>query len=190
MIVFTNAGIFLMGLIFDLYVIILMLRLLMQKMGANYNPVSQLVIRLTNIFVRPLQRIILGFRGFNLAIVLLLMVFELIQVLLIFGFRFQVMPHWLGLFLIAIGSLGNKFMNLYFYAIIIRVIMSWSPFLQRSSVAEIIFLITEPLMRSVRRFIPIVAGFDFSHLFLLVFLQLISIIVFNPVIEIGTRWAL
>ncbi|WP_304985696.1 YggT family protein [Coxiella-like endosymbiont] len=71
--------------------------------------------------------------------------------------------------------------------------MSWLPSLQRSSVAEIISLIMEPLMRSVHRLIPIVAGFDVSHLFLLVLLQLISIIVFNPnilLIEIGTRWAL
>lgn len=119
------------------------------------------------------------------------MFFELIQALLIFGLRFQEMPlHWVGLFWMEIGSLGNKFMNLYFYAIIIRVIMSWLPSLQRSSVAEIIFLITEPLMCSAHRLIPIVAGFDFFPSFLVGFLPLISIIVFNLIIEIGTRWAL
>lgn len=191
MIVFRNTGIFLIRLIFDFYLISLMIRLLMQQTAANYdNPILQLVIRRTNIFVRHLQTIIPTLKELNFTLVLLLIVFELIQTLLIFELQFQVMPHWRGLFLIAIGSLGNKFINLYFYAIIIRVIMSWLPSLQRSSVAEIIFLITKPLIRAERILLPIGVGFDFLYLFLLVLFQLISIIVFNPIIAVGTRWAL
>lgn len=187
---FTNAGIFLVGLLFDLYIIILILRLLMQKLGAHYrNPVSQLVIRLTNIFVSPLQRIIPGFKGFDLAIVLLLLVFVFIEALLLFWLRFRFVPHFWGLLVIAIGTLGNKFMNLYFYAILIRVIMSWVVSLQRSPVAEIIFLITEPVLKPARRIVPTMAGFDFSPILILILLQLISILAFGPLVGVGMRLA-
>ncbi|ABS77894.2 YggT family protein [Coxiella burnetii] len=188
---FTNAGIFLVGLIFDLYIIILMLRLLMQKLGASYyNPISQVVIRLTNIFVSPLQRIIPGFKGFDLAIVLLLVLLEFIQVLLLLWLRAGWLPKFSGLVIIVIATLGNKFLNLYFYAIILRVVMSWIASLQHNPIAEIIFLITEPLMRPIRRLIPSIAGFDFSPIVLLILLQLISILVFRPLIEFGTQLAL
>ncbi|ABX78103.1 putative membrane protein [Coxiella burnetii RSA 331] len=188
---FTNPGIFLVGLIFDLYIIILMLRLLMQKLGASYyNPISQVVIRLTNIFVSPLQRIIPGFKGFDLAIVLLLVLLEFIQVLLLLWLRAGWLPKFSGLVIIVIATLGNKFLNLYFYAIILRVVMSWIASLQHNPIAEIIFLITEPLMRPIRRLIPSIAGFDFSPIVLLILLQLISILVFRPLIEFGTQLAL
>lgn len=188
---FTNAGIFLVGLIFDLYIIILMLRLLMQKLGASYyNPISQVVIRLTNIFVSPLQRIIPGFKGFDLAIVLLLVLLEFIQVLLLLWLRAGWLPKFSGLVIIVIATLGNKFLNLYFYAIILRVVMSWIASLQHNPIAEIIFLITESLMRPMRRLIPSIAGFDFSPIVLLILLQLISILVFRPLIEFGTQLAL
>ncbi|WP_267257301.1 YggT family protein [Coxiella endosymbiont of Ornithodoros maritimus] len=188
---FTNAGIFLVGLIFNLYIIILMLRLLMQKLGVSYyNPISQVVIRLTNIFVSPLQRIIPGFKGFDLAIILLLILLEFIQVLLLFWLGAGYLPKFSGLVIIVIARLGNKFLKLYFYAIILRVVMSWIASLQHNPIAEIIFLITEPLMRPIRRLIPSIAGFDFSPIVLLILLELISILVFRPLIEFGMQLAL
>ena len=187
----VNIAIFLVGLIFDLYIIILMLRLLMQKLGASYlNPVSQLVIQLTNVLVTPLQRIIPGFKGFDLAIVLLMLGFAIIEALLLLWLKVRLVPEFWGLIVIAIGALGNKLMNLYFYAIIIRVVISWVTSLQRGPVAEIVFLITEPIMRPVRRIIPVIAGFDLSPIVLLVALQLISIYGFDRLILVGTRLAL
>ncbi len=187
----TTAGIFLIGLLFDLYIILLMLRLLMQKLGASYsNPISQLLIKMTNIFVLPLRRIIPGYRGFDFSIVFLLILFELIAALLLLWIRYRVAPHFWGTLIIAIGALGDKFVNLYFYAIILRVVMSWVTSLQQSPIAEIVFLLTEPLMRSARRVIPPIAGFDLSPILLLIVLQLISILVFNPIISVGTRLAL
>ena len=191
MIVLTNIVLFLVGLIFDLYIIILMLRLLMQKLGANYhNLASQFIIRTTNLFVSPLQNIILGFKGFDLAIVFLIIVFEFIQVFLLFWLRSRLMPHFGGLLVISIGALGNKFMSLYFYLIILRVITNWVVFLQQSPVVEIIFLITEPIMRSIRRLIPVIARLDFSPLLLLILFPLISFLIFDPLINVGTRLAL
>ena len=86
--------------------------------------------------------------------------------------------------------IGDKFVNLYFYAIIIRVIMSWVVALQHNPIAEIVYLITEPPMKLARRFIPSLGGFDFSPIALLILLQLISIYAFGLLIEVGMRLAL
>lgn len=187
----TNFVLFLVGLIFDFYIIILMLHLLIQKLGANYhNLVSQFVIRVTSLFVSPMQRIIPEFNGFNLAIVFLIIVLEFMQAFLLFWLRYRLMPHFEGLLLISICALGNKFVSLYFYVIIFRVIMSWMVSLQQSPVAEIVFLITEPVMRPIRRLIPAIAGFDSPTLFLLILFPLISFLIFDPLMNIGTRLAL
>ena len=188
---FTNTGLFLIELIFDLYIVILMLRFLMQKLGVGYcNSISQMVIRLTNVFVSPLQRIIPKFKGFDLAIVLLLVLFELIQVFLLLWLRVGWLPKLRGLLIIVFATLGNKFINLYFYALILRAIISWIVTLQRNPIAEIVFLITQSLIKPVRQLVPLVAGFDFSPIVLAILLQLTSIIVFRPLIEFGTQLAL
>ena len=188
---FTNAGFFLIEVIFDVYIIVLMLRLILQKVGASYhNPVSQLIIRLTDTLVAPLQRITPGFKGFDFAIILLVLVFEIIQMILLMWLRFDIVPGFGGTVVVAIGMIGRKLMNLYFWSIIIWALMSWIPNLQRSPTAEIVYLITDPIMRRVRRVIPTIAGFDLSPIFVLIVLQLISMLAFDPIITAGMRIAL
>lgn len=184
----TNASIFLVELIFDAYIIILMLRLIMQKLGAHYyNPISQLIIKLTDLFVIPLRRVIPGFKGFDSAIMLLILLFEIIEMILITWFRFRIIPGFGGTLIVALGMIGVKVVNLYFYLIIMRVIMSWIISLQQGPVAEVIYLITEPLMSRARRFIPPIAGFDLSPIAVVILLQLISILALHPLIEVGMR---
>ncbi len=187
----TNAGIYLVGLIFDLYIIILLLRLLMQRLGASYyNPISQMIIKLTNVLVMPLRKVFPGYRGFDFAIVFLLIIVALVEALLLIWLRTRIVQHFLGTLIIAITTLGEKTLNLYFYAIIIRAFMSWVPSLQHNPVAEIVFLLTEPLLRLARRVIPTIAGLDFSPIVILVLLQIISILVIEPLLSVGMRLAL
>ena len=148
------------------------------------------VIRVTSLFVSPMQRIIPEFNGFNLAIVFLIIVLEFMQAFLLFWLRYRLRHHFGGLLLISIGALGNKFVSLYFYVIIFRVIMSWMVSLQQSPVAEIVFLITEPVMRPIRRLIPAIVGFDSPTLFLLILFLLISFLIFDSLMNVGTRHAL
>lgn len=187
----ASAGTYLVGLIFDLYIIILLLRLLMQKFGASYyNPISQLVIKLTNVLVVPLRRILPGYRGVDFSIVFLLLLVAFIEALLLIWLRTRIVPHISGTLIIAVATLAEKTINLYFYAIIIRALMSWMPSLQHNPVAEIVFLVTEPLLASARRIVPTIAGLDFSPILVLVVLQLISILVIGPLMNFGMRLAL
>jgi len=180
----NNAGVFLVGLVFDIYIILLILRLLMQKLGASYhNQFSQLIIKLTNVFITPLQKILPGFRGFDFAIIFLILLFEVVETLLIFWLRQRITPGFERTIVISLAMIGDKFVNLYFYAIIIRAIMSWVVSLQRSPIAEVVFLITEPIMKPARRIIPTIAGFDLSPIPILIVLQLISVYGFGALLN-------
>ncbi len=184
------ALILIINFVFDAYIFILLLRLILQRMGANWhNPVSQFVVKLTQPVVVPLRKFLPGFRGFDLAIVVAMIVLEVIQMMLLLWLEVAIFPNIGGVFVVAAGMLGNKVMDLYFYAVIIGVIMSWVPTLQQSPVAGIVNTITNPLLGLARRFIPLIAGFDLSPIPVLLVLKLVSILVFNPIIAYGYKLA-
>lgn len=150
---------------------------------------SQFVIKLTEPVVKPLRRIFPGLKGFDLAIVVAMLVLETIEVILLLWLKITVFPGVLGSIVIAIGELGNKAVNIYFFAIIIGVIMSWVPSLQHNPAAGIVNTITRPLLSLARRFIPLIAGIDLSPIPVLIILKLLTILLFNPIITQGYKLA-
>ncbi len=184
------ALILIINFAFDAYIFVLLLRLILQKLGANWhNPVSQFVVKLTQPVVKPLRKIFPGFKGFDLAIIVAMLVLEVIEMMLLMWIKIEIFPGFLGSVVIAIGMLCNKVVNLYFFAIIIGVIMSWVPSLQHNPMAGIVNVITNPLLGLARRFIPMIGGFDLSPILVLLVLKLLEILVFNNIITQGMRWA-
>lgn len=173
-----------------LYIYILLLRFLLQKLGARwYNPFSQFIVKITDPIVNPTQRFIPGFRGFDLSIIVISLILEIISLLLLFKLKTGIMPGLGGTMLMALGQLGSKFVNIYFYALIIGAIISWAPNLQHSPLAEIVNIITYPVLYLMRRIIPPIAGLDLSPIFLMVILLLINILIFTPLFLLGSTLA-
>ena len=137
----------------------------------------------------PLRKFLPGFKGFDLAIIAAMLIFEVVEMLLLLWIKIQIFPGILGTLVIAIGMLGNKVINLYFYAVIINVVMSWVPSLQHSPVANIISMIVNPPLGLARRVIPSFRGIDLSPIPVLIVLKLITIFIFNPIILEGYRLA-
>ncbi|RKD23975.1 hypothetical protein BEP19_06030 [Ammoniphilus oxalaticus] len=55
-----------------------------------------------------------------------------------------------------------KLIELYYYALIARILLSWLPQLQGNRFAEFLFRITEPYLSIFRRFIPPLGMIDIS----------------------------
>jgi len=179
---------FIINFIFDTYILILLLRLVLQKLGANWhNPAVQLIIKLTEPIVSPLRKIFPGIKGFDLAIIAPMLALEWIEVMLLLWLKFHMFSGILGSFVVALGMLGNKVINLYFFTIIIHIIMSWVPSLQHSPVAGIVNTITNPPLSLARRYIPPIAGFDLSPIPILLVLKLVTILLVNPIIAQGYK---
>lgn len=183
-----HALTFIIGFIFDTYIFILLLRLLLQKLGANWhNPIVQLLVKLTQPVVSPLRKFFPGFKGFDLAILVPILVLEWIGIILLLWLKLHMFPNVLGSLIIAAGTLGDKVIDLYFFAILINIVMSWVPSLQHSPVAGLVNTITHPPLALARRFIPPIAGFDLSPIPVLIVLKLVSILLLNPIIAQGYK---
>ena len=180
----------LLQFIFEIYLYILLIRLLLQKLGESWsNPISQIVVTLTEPIVKPLRKFIPGFKGFDLAIVVAVFVINLVEVLLVFKIKVGVMPAILGSMIIAIGYIGYKLINIYIWGVILSVIMSWISALQHNPLASVINTIARPLMHFVGRYIPKIGGIDFSPIPLLLALWLMKLVVFHPILVYGLRLA-
>jgi len=170
----------------SIFIYLFLLRFLLQKLGANYfNQVIQLLVKLTDFAVKPIRKIIPSFKGYDLGILLIVFVLQIFSVLLLVLFKLPNVAALWGVLIIIIAQIGGKFINIYFFAIIIQAIASWIPALQAGPFIEVVYLITEPVMKYARRWVPPIAGFDLSPIPVLIALRLIDYIVFNPLLGYG-----
>jgi len=187
----TDASVFLVQTIFQLYLLVVMLRFILQTMGANfYNPVSQFTLKLTNPLVTPLRRVLPKLGKVDMAVLLILILLQMIALTLIAWLKVDTVPNIIGLVIWSLGDLLSLLINVFFYAILIMVIISWINPGLHSPVTEILYQLTEPLLRPARRLLPPIGGFDLSPLVVIVILQLLSMVFIKQLTQIGMSLAL
>ena len=186
-----QAGVFLIDTLFAIYILILMMRLLLQVVRADfYNPLSQFVVKATNPPLVPLRRLIPGWGGFDLALIFLLTVFTIFKIGVIFWMQHSRLPGIGGLIVWSLGDLTSLAINVFFFAIFIQIILSWLSPMQYNPFVGLLNNLTDPLLRPARRFIPAIGGFDISPIPVMLGLQLLIIIVASPIIHTGMSLAL
>ena len=68
-------------------------------------------------------------------------------------------------------------LNLIFYAILIRVIISWVNPTFRNPFADLLIIVTEPILGPIRKYVPQLGGFDFAPLIAVVGIKVITIVI-------------
>lgn len=183
----TAGLIFLIGSIFDLYLLVLIIRLILSLSGVHYfNPITQLIIKLTKGLINPLKKIIPTIRGFELATVVAILGVATLKWILHFGISSH-FPNLLGVMVLALGNTAQLTIQTFFYAILIQAILSWIQ--PNSSFSYTIYQFTNPLMQPIRRVMPSVGGFDLSPIPALILLQLMTIVIAEPLMSIGFNLA-
>jgi YggT family protein len=182
---------FLITVVFDCYLSILLLRFALQWLGARYyNPISQFTVKLTEPLLKPLRKLIPNFGGMDWASLSLLLVLALIKNGLLLGLAMQDLPFFPGLILLAVVNLLSLMLSLLFYAIIIRVLLSWLAPRTFNPAAEIIFQLTEPLLLRIRRWVPPLAGIDLSPLIILIVLQWFNLVCLSRLLDFSRGLAI
>ncbi len=174
---FTEASVLIVEVVFGLYILAVLLRFLFQLVRADfYNPISQFLVALTNPLLKPLRRVIPGLFGIDIASLVLLLALKCLELFLI-SWLIGHAPDLLPLLLAAVVSLVRLTLNVYFYAILLRVILSWFiPYgATHNPASNLLASLTEPLMRPARRLIPAVGGLDLSPIVVLMVLQLLQL---------------
>jgi len=164
----VNALSYLVGTLLDLYITALMLRLLLQWVRADfYNPVCQFLVKLTNPPLLPLRRVIPAIGRLDTATVVLMLALEILGVWI--ASRIGSTPLLPGqIVLFSITKLLATLLMTYFFLIIAAAILSWVGGSLRHPVIPLVYQLTEPVMRPIRRIIPPIAGIDLSPLFALI----------------------
>lgn len=188
---FSNAGIFLIQSIFDLYIFILLLRIVLQWVNTDsYNPLFVLIAKLTNPPLRPICRLIPSLHGIDLAAIILLLGLEIIKIAFLVWLQINTTPHLIGLLVLGFAELLNQLINIFFYAVIALTILSWVSPLAHGPLVEILVRISEPLIKPIRGILPSISGLDFSPLIVIIGLKLLSILLVQPLAQIGASLAL
>ena len=170
---------FLLGVFFNLAIILAMTRFLLQLVGADfYNPVSQFVVRATNPVLGPLRKLIPPGRQFDGASLVAVLVLIVAQVYVEFLLRHGGTPPGQILLLWSFNSLGSWVLGYFFVAVIIRVVLSWIMQDPRHPFFMIVNQITEPLMAPARRVLPPMGGLDLSPILVLIALQFLMVLFF------------
>jgi len=177
---FTDPVAFLIQVIFDLYIMVLMLRLVMQLFRADfYNPLSQFVVRVTSPVLNPLRRIIPGYGGIDVSSILLMWLLKTIELALLMWIKGDPISASLPL-LLAIPALIDLAFNLFLFAIIIQAILSWVQPDPYHPMQKLLRTLTEPLLKPARRLIPPISGMDLSPIAVIIGLYLLKMLVIPP----------
>ena len=171
----NDAFRFLVEIFFDLYLMVVLLRFWLQTARADfYNPLSQFVVKATSPLLNPMRKIIPGLGGFDLASLVLAIIIAALKVVtvsLLFYGGFDPLTVLVG----SLITVVKEGLNLAFWVLIIRAILSWVS--QGHNPIEAIFhQLTEPMLRPIRKIIPPIGGLDLSILVLIIGLQFLQIL--------------
>jgi len=176
----TNPAVFLVQVVFGLYVLVVVLRFLLQLLRADfYNPVSQLVVKLTTPVVRPLRRVIPGVWGLDLSSLLVAWVLTAIELSLMAALL-DVDFHPLAPIAWAIAELVALVLNIFLFAIVVQAILSWVSTGRHSPAGAVLDSLTAPVLRPLRRVIPAVSTLDLTPMVAAVGLVLLKMLVLPP----------
>ncbi len=178
-----DALVFLISTIFDLYIFLLVIRVLLAYAGANYyDPMTQFVVRCTDFVVKPLRRLIPNVRRIEISTIFLIIALELIKYLLLITIGNGNVVIY-GLLIVALADTLKLFLQTMFYAIILQAILSWVQ--PGSPMAPVLYKITSPIIRPFQRLVPAVGGMDISPIPAMILLQLLIIVIVQPLMLIG-----
>lgn len=171
-----DAFSFLVETLFRLYLAALMLRILLEAVRADYyNPVSQVLLQITQPLVGPLTRVVPRFGRLNTAAIILLYVLKVVSIFAV-ALLAGMVPHPLHVAVAAVFALVRMLLVMYLVLIIVQVILSWVGQSVRHPIIPLIFQLTEPVLAPIRRVIPTIAGLDLSPLVAIIAIQFLIIL--------------
>jgi YggT family protein len=177
----TAVGLFVISLFFSILIFSIWLRMALRYFRiSTLNPLSQLIHTLSNPLVLPIQKLVptpKPGQKYDVAACIVLILLEVLKIALISLLVFHAFMPLGSFFLFVLADLIIQFCDLLFYAILIRVIMSFANPNWHSPIADVLRIVTEPSLTLGRKIIPNISGFDFSPFIILMLLKVITLFI-------------
>ncbi len=172
-----NAANFLVSILFETYILIILLRVWLQMARADfYNPMSQFIVKATQPVVGPLRRMIPSLGGLDLASVVFAYTVACAMVFTLVGIQSGMLAPIQDVLIIAAIKVVKQCFSLVFYVLILRAILSWVS-QGNSPVEHVLSQLSEPILAPIRRIIPAIGGLDLSMLVAILGLQFLQILI-------------
>lgn len=176
----TVVALFVVPLLFSLFIYCLWLRIAFRYFRiSTLNPLSQLVHTITNPVVVPVQKLLKPQPGqkYDAAVMCVLILTEVVKILAISLIAFHEVMPWPYFIAYVLADLIIQPCDLLFFAILIRVFMSFANPAWSGPIPDALRIITEPLLKVGRRIFPDISGFDFSPFLILMMLKVITLFI-------------
>ena len=88
---------------------------------------------------------------------------------------------------IGVGQALHYILNIYLFIVVARAIISWVNPDPYNPIVRFLYMATEPVLRYVRRMMPVISGIDFSPIIVMVALFFIDQALVQSIIDYGVR---
>jgi len=167
-----NALIFIVDSLLSLTVYVFLLRLLLQLSRGDFrNPLSQAIVKLTNWLVLPLRKLLPPIGRVDTASLVAVYAAQLAAVGLVFLMSTGIAMPVAELLWWALKKTVVSTLQLYTVAIVVYALLSLVAPGTYSPAVGLLQSLCEPLLRPVRRMLPVIGGLDFSPLVVILALQ-------------------
>ncbi len=174
----TGSGAQIVNALGGLFLLAILLRFLLQIAKADfYNPVSQVIVRVTNPVIKVFRPFIPGYKGVDFSTLLLALLVEALLIVTLSYLFGDPIPPIAKIITWSVVGIVAFIINIYYWAIIASIVMSFVMMFSGSTnphpALRLIWQLTEPIMSPVRKIIPQMGGMDFSPIFIFIGIQLI-----------------
>ena len=172
----SDIAAYLLQTVLNLALLAILLRFLLQLVRVDfYNPVSQFLAKITNPLVLPVRRVIPAYRGLDLSTLLLALLLQMAAIVALLALNGLGPPGVLTLLVWSVLGIVGLLVNIYFFALLAMIILSWIAPGGRHPALLLLFQLTEPVMAPFRRMLPSMGGIDFSPILVFILINVIQI---------------
>lgn len=173
----VQAFLYLADTIIQLFSLTLLLRILLQLIKADYfNTLVQVIVRITDPVLKPARKVIPPIGRLDMAGVVCFVALQVLALTLRFLANGAELEWGLLLYLAVMRSIQTVLM-MYLVFIIANVLISWFGQNARHPIIPLIYQLTEPVLRPIRRVLPSLAGLDLSPLVAIIGIQFLMILI-------------
>jgi YggT family protein len=184
-----NALLFLINAVLGLITLAFLLRFFLQLTRASFqNPAAEMIMTVTNFAVKPMRKVTayfknFGFKKIDTSTLLLAYISQVIlklSTLWLTGFPLLIAgDQMIGrLLLAALVSVVSISLTIFMYAVLIQSVLSWvNP---HTAIAPILNNLTQPILKVIRKFVPMAGNIDLSPLVFIILAQLLLTTILMP----------
>lgn len=196
---FTSPLTLIITTLFDLYVLLVLIRFMLQMFRADfYNPVSQFIVKVTSLPLKHLRRGIPSIVGQDTSAIVLCLLLTFIKFVFLRLLDIEIMNisssvayiagvSYLGLLIYSLADLISLFLSVFLIAILIQVVMSWINPDNYNPVIGLVNTLATPALRPIQKLIPPIGGLDLSPLFAMLAIVVLKMLLIPPLMSLANQ---